>query len=85
MKLVSICIFNIKCNTINMYHSYIKIELYMNVIIYNNIKSDLGIRFRMVGSRLNLEIMVTPFNFTSGLLIQPEEKSFWYSNDVTDR
>ncbi|EZA56899.1 hypothetical protein DMN91_000279 [Ooceraea biroi] len=44
-----------------------------------------GIRFRMVGSRLNLEIMVTPFNFTTGLLIQPEEKSFWYSNDVTER
>ncbi|XP_029173505.1 uncharacterized protein LOC114942330 isoform X2 [Nylanderia fulva] len=44
-----------------------------------------GVRFRMVGSRLNLEIKVTPFNFTSGLLIQPEEKSFWYSNDITER
>ncbi|KMQ97671.1 hypothetical protein RF55_1994 [Lasius niger] len=44
-----------------------------------------GIRFRMVGSRLNLEIMVTPFNFTSGLLIQPEEKTFWHSNDITER
>ncbi|XP_072747595.1 uncharacterized protein Orion isoform X2 [Anoplolepis gracilipes] len=44
-----------------------------------------GIRFRMVGSRLNLEIMMTPFNFTSGLLIQPEEKTFWHSNDITER
>ncbi|XP_011051337.1 PREDICTED: uncharacterized protein LOC105144250 isoform X1 [Acromyrmex echinatior] len=44
-----------------------------------------GVRLRMVGSRLNLEIMITPFNFTSGSLIQPEEKSFWHSNDVTDR
>ncbi|XP_024893240.1 uncharacterized protein LOC112468347 [Temnothorax curvispinosus] len=44
-----------------------------------------GIRFRMVGSRLNLEIMISPFNFTSGLLIQPKEKSFWHSNDVTSR
>ncbi|XP_012541396.2 uncharacterized protein LOC105839550 isoform X1 [Monomorium pharaonis] len=44
-----------------------------------------GIRFRMVGSRLNLEIKITPFNFTSGLLVQPDEKSFWHSNDVTDR
>ncbi|KAL6258400.1 hypothetical protein P5V15_010358 [Pogonomyrmex californicus] len=44
-----------------------------------------GIRFRMVGSRLNLEIMITPFNFTSGSLLQPEEKSFWHSNDVTER
>lgn len=44
-----------------------------------------GIRFRMIGSRLNLEIMATPFNFTSGLLTQPEKKSFWHSNDITDR
>ncbi|KAL0118792.1 hypothetical protein PUN28_009452 [Cardiocondyla obscurior] len=44
-----------------------------------------GIRFRMVGSRLNLEIMISPFNFTSGLLVQPTEKSFWHSNDVTTR
>ncbi|XP_011691601.1 PREDICTED: uncharacterized protein LOC105452315 isoform X2 [Wasmannia auropunctata] len=44
-----------------------------------------GLRFRMVGSRLNLEIRVTPFNFTSGSMIQPEEKSFWHSNDVTSR
>lgn len=39
----------------------------------------------MVGSHLNLEIMITPFNFTSGLLDQPEEKSFWHSNDITSR
>ncbi|XP_076160472.1 chemokine-like protein orion isoform X2 [Ptiloglossa arizonensis] len=44
-----------------------------------------GVRFRTIGARLNLEIMVTPFNFTSGKLIQPLEKSFWLSNDVTTR
>ncbi|XP_032680540.1 uncharacterized protein LOC116848499 isoform X2 [Odontomachus brunneus] len=44
-----------------------------------------GIRFRVVGSRLNLEIMATPFNFTSGLLTEPERNSFWHSNDITDR
>ncbi|EFN89744.1 uncharacterized protein LOC105182071 isoform X2 [Harpegnathos saltator] len=44
-----------------------------------------GIRFRMVGSRLNLEIRATPFNFTSGLLNEPEKNSFWHSNDITDR
>lgn len=44
-----------------------------------------GIKFRMIGARLNLEIMVTPFNFTSGKLIQPQEKSYWISNDITDR
>lgn len=45
----------------------------------------LGIRFRMIGSRLNLEIMATPFNFTSGLLSEAEKNSFWYSNDITER
>lgn len=44
-----------------------------------------GIKFRTIGTRLNLEIMVTPFNFTTGKLIQPFEKSYWISNDVTDR
>ncbi|XP_014472844.1 PREDICTED: uncharacterized protein LOC106743483 isoform X1 [Dinoponera quadriceps] len=44
-----------------------------------------GIRFRMIGSRLNLEIMATPFNFSTGLLDEPEKKSFWHSNDMTDR
>ncbi|XP_014597925.1 PREDICTED: uncharacterized protein LOC106783674 isoform X1 [Polistes canadensis] len=44
-----------------------------------------GIKLRMIGTRLNLEIMVTPFNFTTGKLIQPSEKSYWISNDNTDR
>lgn len=39
----------------------------------------------MIGTRLNLEIMVTPFNFTTGKLVQPEKKSYWISNDITDR
>ncbi|XP_046814385.1 uncharacterized protein LOC124422239 isoform X2 [Vespa crabro] len=44
-----------------------------------------GIKLRMIGTRLNLEIMVTPFNFTTGKLIQPLQKSYWISNDITDR
>ncbi|XP_076627386.1 chemokine-like protein orion isoform X2 [Colletes latitarsis] len=44
-----------------------------------------GIKFRTIGSHLNLEIMATPFNFTTGKLIQPIEKSFWMSNDDTTR
>ncbi|KAI4500300.1 hypothetical protein M0802_004717 [Mischocyttarus mexicanus] len=44
-----------------------------------------GIKLRMIGTRLNLEIMVTPFNFTTGKLIQPSAKSYWISNDNTDR
>ncbi|XP_046814386.1 uncharacterized protein LOC124422239 isoform X3 [Vespa crabro] len=43
-----------------------------------------GIKLRMIGTRLNLEIMVTPFNFTTGKLIQPLQKSYWISNDITD-
>ncbi|XP_078045689.1 chemokine-like protein orion isoform X1 [Augochlora pura] len=44
-----------------------------------------GLKFRTIGSRLNLEIQVTPFNFTTGELLQPSINSFWISNDVTDR
>lgn len=44
-----------------------------------------GVRFRVVGSRLNLEIRLTPFDFATGKLDQPLEKSFWHSNDITDR
>ncbi|XP_063975310.1 uncharacterized protein LOC135161554 isoform X2 [Diachasmimorpha longicaudata] len=43
-----------------------------------------GVRWRMVGAHLNFEIRVTPFNFTSGQLIKPLEKSRWISNDKTD-
>ncbi|XP_076285679.1 chemokine-like protein orion isoform X2 [Lasioglossum baleicum] len=44
-----------------------------------------GLRFRTIGSRLNLEIQVTPFTFTSGELSQPSVNSFWIGNDVTNR
>lgn len=38
----------------------------------------------MVGAHLNFEIRVTPFNFTTGSLIKPKEKSKWMSNDQTE-
>ncbi|KAK9296369.1 hypothetical protein QLX08_009591 [Tetragonisca angustula] len=44
-----------------------------------------GLRFRMVGPRLNLEVKMTAFNFTTGKLIKPSEKSLWISHDNTDR
>lgn len=40
-----------------------------------------GVRFRMLGSHLNLEIRITPVNYTSGVM-QPA-KSYWISNDNT--
>jgi hypothetical protein len=43
-----------------------------------------GVRLRKIGSHLNFEIRTTPFNFTTGLLIQPDLKSVWISNDNTD-
>ncbi|KAK1133607.1 hypothetical protein K0M31_011408 [Melipona bicolor] len=44
-----------------------------------------GVKFRMVGPRLNLEVKMTAFNFTTGKLIKPLEKSLWISHDNTDR
>lgn len=43
-----------------------------------------GVRLRKVGSHLNFEIRTTPFNFTTGKLLQPKERSAWISNDNTD-
>ncbi|XP_023247290.1 uncharacterized protein LOC106645091 isoform X2 [Copidosoma floridanum] len=41
-----------------------------------------GLRFRLVGAHLNLEIRVTPFNFSTGELAG--EKSLWHSHDATE-
>lgn len=41
-----------------------------------------GLRFRLIGAHLNLEIRMTPFNFTSGKLFP--EKSLWHSHDTTE-
>lgn len=43
-----------------------------------------GVRFRVIGTHLNLEIRVTEADFTTGRLIDPEETSFWKSNDNTE-
>ncbi|KAG7154049.1 hypothetical protein Hamer_G020378 [Homarus americanus] len=40
-----------------------------------------GVRFRMLGSHINLEVQITPVNYTTGQL-QPY-KSYWISNDNT--
>lgn len=44
-----------------------------------------GVKFRTIGSRLSLEVRFTPFNFTTGKLTDPLGRSFWISNDITDR
>lgn len=41
-----------------------------------------GVRLRKIGAHLNLEILTTPFNFTSGLLA-PIRTSVWVGNDNT--
>ncbi|XP_039296531.1 uncharacterized protein LOC111046010 isoform X1 [Nilaparvata lugens] len=43
-----------------------------------------GVKFRKLGTHLNLEVRITPFNFTTGHLIKPHKKSEWISNDNTD-
>lgn len=43
-----------------------------------------GVRFRIVGTHLNLEIRVTEINFIEGKLVNPETSSIWISNDNTD-
>lgn len=43
-----------------------------------------GVRMRVIGTHLNLEIRVTEADFTTGRLIDPEETSFWKSNDNTE-
>jgi len=43
-----------------------------------------GIRFKKIGSHLNFEIYITPFNFTSGQLIEPIDRSIWKDNSNTD-
>ncbi|XP_073830142.1 uncharacterized protein isoform X1 [Musca autumnalis] len=43
-----------------------------------------GVRFRVVGAHLNLEARLSEFNFETGKLVNPQENSFWKSNDNTD-
>lgn len=43
-----------------------------------------GVKFRIVGRHLNLEMRVTEIDFASGAVLEPE-KSFWVSNDNTDQ
>lgn len=38
----------------------------------------------MIGSHLNLEARVTPFDFITGKLIDPSTKSYWIGNDKTE-
>jgi hypothetical protein len=43
-----------------------------------------GVKFRLVGRHLNLEMRVTEINFATGQIIEPD-KSFWVGNDNTDQ
>lgn len=43
-----------------------------------------GVRLRIIGTHLNLEIRVTEADFNTGQLIDPDTTSFWKSNDNTE-
>ncbi|CAD7090027.1 unnamed protein product [Hermetia illucens] len=43
-----------------------------------------GVKFRVVGAHLNLEMRITEFDFEAGKLVEPHVTSYWISNDNTD-
>ncbi|XP_068146560.1 uncharacterized protein [Drosophila tropicalis] len=43
-----------------------------------------GVRLRMLGKHINLEVRFSEYNFTTGRLLDAKNKSFWLSNDNTD-
>lgn len=43
-----------------------------------------GVRFKEIGSHLNFEIYVSPFDFVSGRLLEPKARSIWKDNPNTD-
>lgn len=43
-----------------------------------------GVRFKTIGTHLNFEIFITPFDFESGQLIDPIHKSIFKDNPNTD-
>ncbi|XP_022176915.1 uncharacterized protein LOC111038214 isoform X1 [Myzus persicae] len=43
-----------------------------------------GLKFRKIGSHLNIEVRITPFDFMTGELIEPELKSYWIGNENTE-
>ncbi|XP_025191079.1 uncharacterized protein LOC112591459 isoform X2 [Melanaphis sacchari] len=43
-----------------------------------------GVKFRKIGSHLNIEVRVTLFDFMTGKLIEPELKSYWIGNENTE-
>ncbi|XP_027850312.2 uncharacterized protein LOC114129706 isoform X2 [Aphis gossypii] len=43
-----------------------------------------GVKFRKIGSHLNIEVRVTLFDFITGKLIEPELKSYWIGNENTE-
>ncbi|KAH8308952.1 hypothetical protein KR059_004149 [Drosophila kikkawai] len=44
-----------------------------------------GVRFRVLNKHLNLEVRFSPFNFSTGLLVEPPTKSYWLGNTNAQR
>ena len=43
-----------------------------------------GVRFKKIGTHLNFEIYITPFDFETGKLLEPTQRSIWKDNSNTD-
>ncbi|KAH8252483.1 hypothetical protein KR032_000210, partial [Drosophila birchii] len=44
-----------------------------------------GVRFRLLNNHLNLEVRFSPFNFSTGLLLEPQTRSYWKGNANAQR
>ncbi|XP_021694803.1 uncharacterized protein LOC5564091 isoform X1 [Aedes aegypti] len=79
----------------NILSPYIRAKVDYNVMNYENRAMDLddiilqppyvvtGVRFRMLGTHMNLEVRMTEMDFGSGKLIDPD-KSIWVGSDKTE-
>lgn len=56
----------------------------MCIIIKYILQIIVGVKFRKLGSHLNIEVRVTPFDFITGKLIDATTKSYWIGNDNTE-
>lgn len=44
----------------------------------------IGVKFRVVGTHLNLEVKLCKFDFSTGKLISPRTVTYWKSNDQNE-
>ncbi|XP_046744712.1 uncharacterized protein LOC124410410 isoform X1 [Diprion similis] len=81
--------FSIYDNGVNEGTDFLTLSWHQRAIDLDDLKAPpghlmTGVKFRKLGAHVNLEIMTTPFNFTTGTLLHPDTQSVWHGNDNTD-